>query len=257
MNYYKSWVAFWSIMRKELQRIFRIWPQTLLPTAITTTLYFLIFGKIIGGKIGAMSGGGSYIDFITPGLIILAIINNAYTNTVGSFFSAKFQRSIEELLVAPVHSSIILLGFTFGGIIRGLLNGCIVTCVAMFYTHLTIHHGGLLVLIAVLSSALFAIAGVANGIIARNFDDINFVPAFVLAPLTYLGGLFYELPTLQGIWYKISLLNPIAYIIDAFRYGFLGRSIFSVSMVVATLLLLNGLIFFLCYILLQRKVVMR
>lgn len=216
-------VAFSTIVRKEARRFFRIWSQTLLPPAISMTLYFVIFGKLIGSRIGTM-GGYDYMQFMVPGLIMMAVLTNAYSNVVSSFFGAKFQRNIEELLVSPTSNHTILLGFVTGGILRGICVGAIVTVLSLFFSHLHIQHIGITLAILLLTSLLFSLAGLINAVYANNFDDISIVPTFVLTPLTYLGGVFYSIDLLPGIWSTLSRLNPILYIVNAFRYGFLGVS---------------------------------
>lgn len=216
-------VAYMTIVVKEVRRFLRIWVQTVLPAAISTSLYFLIFGHLIGERIGDMEGY-RYIDFIVPGVIMMAIINNAYSNVVSSFFSAKFQRHVEELLVSPMPNAIILLGFVSGGIVRGLTVGVAVTAVAAVLSDLQVHNLALILLVALLTAALFAIGGFINAVYAKSFDDISIIPTFVLTPLTYLGGIFYSISMLPEFWQTMSLGNPILYMVNAFRYGFLGAS---------------------------------
>ncbi len=216
-------VAYMTIVVKEVRRFLRIWVQTVLPAAISTSLYFLIFGHLIGERIGDMEGY-RYIDFIVPGVIMMAIINNAYSNVVSSFFSAKFQRHVEELLVSPMPNAIILLGFVSGGIVRGLTVGVAVTAVAAVLSDLQVHNLALILLVALLTAALFAIGGFINAVYAKSFDDISIIPTFVLTPLIYLGGIFYSLELLPEFWRGVSLFNPILYMINAFRYGFIGTS---------------------------------
>ncbi|MFK8040123.1 MAG: ABC transporter permease [Rickettsiaceae bacterium] len=216
-------IALKTLFNKELKRILRIWPQTLLPPVITISLYFIIFGTIIGARLGSVHGV-SYIEYIVPGLIMLAVINNAYTNVVSSFFSAKFQRNLEELLVSPMYNSIIIIGFISGGIFRGLMVGAIVTFISSFFIVIHIQHLFFTIMIALLTAALFSLAGLLNGIFARKFDDISIIPTFVLTPMTYLGGVFYSINALPNFWQYVSHLNPVFYMINAFRYGFLGHS---------------------------------
>lgn len=216
-------IALWTLLVKEIKRFTRIWPQTLLPPSITMTMYFIIFGSLIGSRIGEMDGF-SYMDFIVPGLIMMAVITNSYSNVASSFFSNKFQRSVEELMVSPMPNWAILSGFVLGGMARGLGVGVIVTIVSLFFTRLTIEHPWLTVTVVVLTAALFSIGGFINALLADKFDDISIVPIFVLTPLTYLGGVFYSISMLPGIWQGISLLNPILYMVNVFRYGFLGVS---------------------------------
>lgn len=216
-------VAFSTIVRKEARRFVRIWTQTLLPPAISMTLYFVIFGQLIGSRIGVM-GGFTYMQFMVPGLIMMAVLTNAYSNVVSSFFGAKFQRHVEELLVSPTSNHTILLGFVVGGILRGICVGAIVTVTSLFFSHLHIQHIGITLLILLLTALLFSLAGFINAVYANNFDDISIVPTFVLTPLTYLGGVFYSIDLLPPFWAGMSRLNPILYIVNAFRYGFLGVS---------------------------------
>ena len=223
MSLQTEWVSFSTIVRKEARRFIRIWTQTLLPPAISMTLYFVIFGKLIGSRIGTM-GGFTYMQFMVPGLIMMSVLTNAYSNVVSSFFGAKFQRHIEELLVSPTSNHTILLGFVVGGILRGICVGFIVTLLSLFFSHLHIQHIGITLAILVLTSLLFSLAGFINAVYANNFDDISIVPTFVLTPLTYLGGVFYSIDLLPHFWSGVSRLNPILYIVNTFRYGFLGVS---------------------------------
>ncbi|GLS83152.1 ABC transporter permease [Paraferrimonas haliotis] len=215
------WIAFKSIITKEVTRFTRIWVQTILPSAITMTLYFLIFGNLIGRRIGEM-GGVSYMEFIAPGLIMMAIITNSFSNVASSFFSAKFQRNLEELLVAPVPNYVIIAGYVGGGVARGLLVGAMVSCVALFFIPMQVHSLFIIVATVIMTSVLFALAGLINAVFANSYDDISIVPTFVLTPLTYLGGVFYSLSLLPDFWQGVSALNPVVYVINAFRYGFLG-----------------------------------
>lgn len=216
-------VALKTIAHKETRRFLRIWQQTLLPPAITMTLYLVIFGSLIGSRIGEM-GGYSYIEFIVPGVIMIAVITNSYANVVSSFFSAKFQRFIEEILVSPMPNIMILLGYLAGGVARGLLVGCIVLAISLLFTDLRIHNIWITGSIVFLTALLFSLGGFINAIFARSFDDVSIVPTFVLTPLTYLGGVFYSINLLPTFWQKVSLANPILYLVNAFRYGILGHS---------------------------------
>jgi ABC-2 type transport system permease protein len=215
------WIALLSIWRKEITRFGRIWIQTLVPPVITMTLYFVIFGNLIGGRIGEM-GGFSYMQFIVPGLIMMSVITNSYSNVVSSFFSAKFQHNIEELLVAPVPTHIIIIGYVGGGVARGLAVGVLVTVVSLFFVPLQVHAWWIIVLTLFMTTVVFSLAGLLNAIFAKTFDDISIVPTFVLTPLTYLGGVFYSITLLPNVWQMISKLNPIVYMISGFRAGFLG-----------------------------------
>jgi ABC-2 type transport system permease protein len=223
MNSYEKWIAFQTILIKEVRRYLRIWPQTLLPPAITMTLYFVIFGALIGSRIGEM-GGFSYMQFVVPGLIMMAVVTNSYSNVVSSFFGAKFNHSVEELLVSPVPNWIILAGYITGGVSRGLAVAVIVTCLSLFFAELAIHNLALTIAIVLFTSVLFALFGFINAVFANNFDDISIVPTFVLTPLTYLGGVFYSLELLPDFWEDVSRLNPLVYVVNGFRYGVLGVS---------------------------------
>jgi ABC-2 type transport system permease protein len=228
MNPNEQWVAFRTILRKEIRRFIRIWPQTLLPSAITMSLYFVIFGSLIGSRIGEM-GGFSYMEFVVPGLIMMAIVTNSYSNVVSSFFGSKFNHSVEELLVSPTPNYVILMGYVSGGVIRGLLVALIVTCVSLFFTRLQIHSFAVVVSGVILTSVLFALAGFINAVFANSFDDISIIPTFVLTPLIYLGGVFYSLDLLPDFWAAVSKLNPLVYVVNAFRFGVLGVADVSVA----------------------------
>ncbi len=223
MSIYEQYIAFLTILRKEVRRYMRIWTQTLLPSAITMSLYYVIFGNLIGSRIGEM-GGRSYMEFVVPGLVMMAIVTNSYANVVGSFFGAKFNNSIEELLVSPVPNYVILWGYVFGGVTRGLLVAIIVTLVSLFFTSMHIHNFFIVIAVVVLTSVLFALGGFINAVFANTFDDVNIVPTFVLTPLTYLGGVFYSLELLPPFWASVSQINPLVYVVNAFRYGMLGVS---------------------------------
>ncbi len=229
-------VAFNTLLSREIRRFIRIWPQTLLPPAITMTLYFIIFGNLIGSKIGEM-GGFNYTQYIAPGIIMMSVINNAYSNVASSFFSAKFQNHIEELIVAPVPNYLILAGYVAGGTARGLCVGLIVTLVSLFFTHLSIQHVFITISMVFLSAILFALGGFINAIYARNFDEISIIPTFILTPMTYLGGVFYSISLLPEFWQNVSLLNPILYMVNAFRYGMLGTSDIAVEIAFVIIIL--------------------
>lgn len=219
----RYWVAYETLVVKEALRFLRIWIQTLLPSVITTMLYFVIFGRLIGARIGPMDGFG-YLDFIVPGLVLMAVITNAYANVVSSFYSSKFSHYIEELLVSPTPNWVILAGYVTGGVLRGLSVGMAVTLVAFLFTDLDIHSYGITLLIFLMTAILFALGGFINAVFANSFDDISIIPTFVLTPLTYLGGVFYSIDLLPGFWQDVSLLNPILYMVNAFRFGLLGVS---------------------------------
>ncbi len=216
-------VALHTIVRRELNRILRIWGQTLVPPAITMTLYFLIFGGLIGSRIGDM-GGFDYMDFIVPGLVMMSIIQNAYGNISSSFFGAKFGRHIEELLVSPLPNWVILLGYVSGAVARGLMVGAIVLTIAMFFTHVRVPHPWVMLSTVLLAAVVFSLAGFVNAVYAKKFDDIAIVPTFILTPLTYLGGVFYSVSLLSPFWERVSWFNPVLHMVNAFRYGLLGVS---------------------------------
>lgn len=242
MSVQEQWIAFITILRKEIKRFTRIWVQTLLPPAITMILYFVIFGKLIGSRIGDMSGF-SYIEFVAPGLIMMAVITNAYANVSSSFFSAKFQRSIEELLVSPTPNYIILLGYVMGGVARGVAVGLIVTLMSLFFADLHIHHWFTTLFIVLMTSILFSIAGFINAIYANTFDDVSIIPTFVLTPLTYFGGVFYSINLLPEFWQQVSVFNPILHMVNAFRYGMLGISDLNIGMALVGLTLIVVVLF--------------
>ena len=219
----ENWIAFYTIFVKEIRRFLRIWPQTLLPPAITMALYFVIFGNVIGSRIGDM-GGFDYMTFVVPGLIMMSVITNSYSNVASSFFGNKFQRSVEELLVSPVPNWIILMGFVMGGVCRGLGVAFIVTLLSLFFVDFQVYDIGVTVLAIFLTATLFALGGFINALYARSFDDIAIIPTFVLTPLTYLGGVFYSVRILPEFWQGLSQINPILYQVNAFRYGLLGYS---------------------------------
>lgn len=242
-------VAFNTLLTREVRRFLRIWPQTLLPPAITMTLYFIIFGNLIGARIGEM-GGFSYMQYIAPGIIMMAVINNAYANVASSFYSAKFQSHIEELLVAPIPNYLILAGYVVGGTARGLLVGLIVTIVSLFFTHLEIQHIFITVSMVVLSALMFALGGFINAIYANSFDEISIIPTFILTPLTYLGGVFYSISLLPEFWQNVSLFNPILYMVNAFRFGMLGESDVAITTAFITIFIcIIGLTSFALYLL--------
>ncbi|TQV76541.1 ABC transporter permease [Aliikangiella marina] len=252
----QSFIALQSIIIKEVTRYFRIWVQTLLPPAITMTLYFVIFGQLIGSRVGQMDGV-SYMEYITPGIIMMSVITNSYSNVVSSFFSAKFQRSIEEMLVSPVPTLFILLGYVLGGVSRGLLTGIIVTIVAAQFVEINVNSWGILLVVVLLTSMLFATGGLVNAVFAKKFDDISIVPTFILTPLTYLGGVFYSIKLLPEFWQSVSLANPILYMVNAFRYGFLGFSDIEISTALGLILVFIVGLFSLAYYLLAKGIGIR
>ncbi len=214
-------VGYATMVRKDFMRIIRIWSQTLLPPVVTMSLYFVIFGGFIGSQVDSI-GGFSYMQYIVPGLVMMTIITSSYMNTVSTFYFAKWVRTIDEILVSPMPSWTVIAGFATGGLIRGLLTGVLVIGVSLFFTHLTIFNAFVILAAALLTSIIFSLGGIINAIYAKSFDAINIVPAFVLTPLTYLGGIFYSIALLPPFWAKLSLANPILYMVNAFRYGFLG-----------------------------------
>ncbi|MFI2810379.1 MULTISPECIES: ABC transporter permease [Microbulbifer] len=236
------WTSFSTILRREVRRFTRIWPQTLVPPVITMSLYFVIFGSLIGSRIGQM-GGFSYMEFVVPGLIMMAVITNSYSNVASSFYSAKFQRNVEELLVSPTPNWVIMAGYVLGGVSRGLIVGFVVTLIALFFTDLGVQHLGMTVAIVFLAAVLFSLAGFINAIFANSFDDISIIPTFVLTPLTYLGGVFYSIDLLSPFFQGLSKLNPVLYMVNAFRYGVLGVSDINVAWAFVGVLVFIALLF--------------
>jgi ABC-2 type transport system permease protein len=217
-------VALNTLIRREIARIMRIWTQTLIPPAITMTLYFVIFGKLIGSRIGPIEGGFSYMQYIVPGLVMMSIITNSYGNISSSFFGAKFSRAVEEMLVSPMPNWVILLGYVAGAVARGLVVGILVLLIALFFTSLHVMHPLITFASVLLGATIFSLAGFVNAVYAKKFDDIALVPTFILTPLTYLGGVFYSVNMLGEPWQAISRANPILYMVNAFRFGVLGVS---------------------------------
>lgn len=252
----ENFIALQSILIKEVTRFLRIWMQTLLPPAITMTLYFIIFGNLIGSRVGTMDGI-KYMDYIVPGLIMMSVITNSYANVVSSFFSAKFQRSIEELLVSPVPNFYILAGYVGGGVLRGMLTGLIVTVVSLFFVDLSVNSWLTLVVVVFFTSVLFALGGFINAVFAKKFDDISIVPTFILTPLTYLGGVFYSIKLLPDFWQGVSFFNPILHMVNAFRFGFLGVSDVKLEMALTIILTMIILLFAFSMNLLKRGVGLR
>lgn len=240
----QQFIALYTLVRRELVRMFRIFSQVFLPPIITTLLYFLIFGAIIGQRIGPLQGV-SYTLFIAPGLIMMAVITNAYANVSTSLFSTRFQKNIEELIVSPMHHSLILLGFTAGGVLRALITAIFVYCIAFLFVGLEFRHLPMTLLVVLLVSTLFSLAGFTNGMLARNFDDVAIVPTFILTPLTYLGGVFYETSMLPAFWQKLCYLNPIFYMVNALRHVMIGQQEINMSIAMSViglmLVLLIGL----------------
>jgi len=253
---YLNWIALYTLTRREIVRFFRIWSQTLLPSSVSMVLYFVIFGGLIGPRIGVIDGY-RYIEYIAPGLIMMSVINNSFSNVVASFFGTKFQRNIEEMYVAPMASWVILLGFISGGIARGCLVGLIVTIVALFFTKLHVHSVTVIFLVVLLTAMLFSLAGLINAIFSKKFDDISIIPTFILTPLTYLGGVFYSMHMLSPFWKKLSYLNPILYMVNAFRYGMLGVSDVPVQISLLFIGLCSVALYFWTWYLLEKGTAMK
>ncbi len=256
MNFKQMFIAFFTIVYREWVRTFRIWGGTLLPPIITTVLYFVIFGNVIGKRVGLMDGY-PYLQFIAPGLIMMAVITNSYACTVSAFFGAKFHRDIEEMLVTPMPFSIMLAGFMVAGMVRGVLVGIIVTVIALLFTHLTMHSVLSVIFVTLLCSAIFSLAGILNAMYAKSFDAISIIPTFVLTPLTYLGGVFYSLALLPPIWRYLSMANPIVYIIHSFRYAILGTNAAGIPIAFSVMFLVAFGMFVLTWWLLKRGVGVR
>ena len=229
------WIGFQTIILRECGRILRIWGQTIVPSAVTAALYFVIFGTLIGRRIGQMDGV-DYMQYIAPGLIMMAVITNAYANVSSSFFGAKFQRFLEEISVSPLPDWLVVLGYVGGGVLRGLLVGLVVTIISLVFTHLPVHHVLVIVAAVVLTAVVFSLAGFINGVFAKNFDQVNWIPTFILTPLTYFGGVFYSINLLPPWAQSLSHANPVLHRVNAFRYGFLGRSDVDVVLAFAIML---------------------
>lgn len=234
VHMYQNWVAFRTILTKEVLRFMRIWVQTIMPPAINALLYLLIFGTLLGERVGTLEGH-SYMDFIVPGIIMMSIIINSYSNVVSSFFSAKFHNNVEELLISPVHNFVILAGYILGGVARGVVVGATVAVVSLLFTDIHVVNPVTTIIVTLLTAIMFSLGGFINAVYARNFDDVAIVPSFVLTPLTYLGGIFYSIQLLPEFWQNVSLLNPVLYMINGFRYGILGVSDIGISLTYAVL----------------------
>ncbi len=256
MKFLRQLVTLRTLVRKEMSRVIRIWVQTIVPPIITMSLYFIIFGNLIGSRIGQMDGF-DYMQYIAPGLIMMSVIQNSYGNVVSSFFGAKFNKHLEEMLVSPMPTYAIILGHVAGGVLRGLIVGTIVTLIALFFTELHIANVLITVSMVVLTATVFALAGLINAIFARKFDDVTIIPAFVLAPLTYLGGIFYSISLLPEFAQKLSLINPILYMVNAFRYGMLGVSDIDIRTAYAITLLFIIVLFSASMILINRGIGIR
>jgi len=247
----KYWVAYQTIARREILRFARIWVQTIIPPMVMVGLYFIIFGNLIGQRIGEMDGM-SYVDFIMPGLVMMSIITNSYANVVSSFYGAKYSHYIEEMLIAPIPNIVILIGYVTGGIVRGMSVGIAVTLVSLFFTDFSIHAPLIVIGIAFLTAFLFSLAGLINGVFARTFDDVTIIPTFVLTPLTYLGGIFYSIRLLPETWQQVSLINPILYMVNSFRFGFRGVSDIGMGTAIMVILFFIVILFVFCMTLLKR-----
>lgn len=245
------WVALKRLWAKEIHRFGRIWIQTLVPPVITMTLYFIIFGNLIGSRIGDMHGF-TYMQFIVPGLIMMSVITNSYANVASSFFSAKFQHNIEELLVAPVPTHVIIAGYVGGGVARGICVGALVTAISLLFVPFHVFYWPMVALTILLTAIVFSLAGLLNAVFARSFDDISLIPTFVLTPLTYLGGVFYSLSLLPPFWQAVSKLNPIVYMISGFRYGFLGIQDVPVPLTLAILVVFVAVFYAIVWALIER-----
>lgn len=250
---YLNSIALLTILNKEVYRFMRIWTQTLLPPVITMSLYFLIFGKFIGSQLRDVEGY-RYIQYIVPGLVMMAMMTNSYSNTSTSFFLTKFNKSIEEMLVSPMSNLIILIGYTLGGTVRGLCVGTLVLFVSYLFAHIPLQHVFIVISMAVLATTVFSLGGLINAIFARRFDDIAFVPTFVLTPLTYLGGVFYSISQLPAPWHAISFFNPILAMVDTFRYGLLGISDINILTGFALVIFLFLALFFFAWYLLNKGI---
>lgn len=256
MTLNQQWIALYTIIRRELVRMFRIASQVFLPPVITTLLYFLIFGTVIGDRLGSIDGM-TYAKFIAPGLIMMTVITNAYANVSTSLFSVRFQRSIEEMLVSPIHPSLLLLGYVLSGVLRGVIVAILVYIVACFFLDVDFTRIPMTLLVVTLVAALFSLAGFTNGMLARNFDDIAIVPTFILAPLTYLGGVFYGIHMLSPFWQKVSYLNPIFYMVTGLRQAMIGHQETNMALAMGIISALVILLTVLNVILLRKGVGLR
>ncbi|MEN9527279.1 MAG: hypothetical protein RLY56_1230 [Pseudomonadota bacterium] len=250
------WIGFKTIVFREFGRVLRIWGQTIVPSIVTAALYFVIFGSLIGGRIGSMDGT-DYMQYIAPGLIMMAVITNSYANVSSSLYGAKFGRYLEEVLVSPLPNWVIVLGYVGGGVLRGLLVGLAVTLVTLFFTHLPVEHLFLILAAVFLTAMIFSLAGLINGVFAKNFDQVNWIPTFVLTPLTYFGGVFYSINLLPEWARTLSFANPILHMVNAFRYGFLGRSDVDVFAALAIMTLSVVVLFFIALHLMSRSAGLR
>ncbi|MEE8235655.1 MAG: ABC transporter permease [Gammaproteobacteria bacterium] len=256
MDFQHQLIALDTIVTKECTRVLRIWIQTIVPPAITMTLYFIIFGNLIGRRIGEM-GGFEYMQYMAPGLIMMSVITNSYGNVVSSFFAAKFQGHLQEMIVAPMANWVIVLGHVAGGVVRGMAVGLVVTIVALFFTPIEVQHPFIAVSMVILTAFVFSMGGMINAIFAKKFDDVAIIPSFVLGPLTYLGGVFYTISLLPDFWARLSTLNPILYMVNGLRYGMLGVSDISIVRAYVIILIFVVGLFWFCMYLLNRGVGIR
>lgn len=240
-----------SLAAKETNRYLRIWIQTLVPPVITTSLYFVIFGNLIGGRIGEIEGF-SYMEFIVPGLIMMSVITSSYSNVASSFFSQKLQKNIEELLIAPVPTHVIIWGFVIGGLGRSILVGTLVTIISLFFVPLHVYSWFIVIVTLLMTAILFSLAGLLNGVFAKSYDDVSIVPTFVLQPLTYLGGVFYAISMLPPFWQSVSKINPIVYMVSGFRYGFLGQTDVPIAFSLSILVLFTIILYSVCWYLINK-----
>ncbi|MCG6934835.1 MAG: ABC transporter permease, partial [Proteobacteria bacterium] len=253
MKVREQMAAFRTLLTREFLRFIRIWLQTVVPAAVTTGLYFVIFGNLIGSQLHPI-GGVSYMEYIVPGIILMSIITNAYANVVSSFYMSKFVHFVEEMLISPMPNYLILIGYVAGGVARGLVVGMVVTVVAMFFAPLGVYNAAILIAVVLLTAVLFSLGGFINAIYAKSFDDISIIPTFVLTPLIYLGGIFYSIDMLPAFWQKVSLVNPILYMINAMRYGMLGVSDIDVTTALAMIVFFVAVLFIFSLVLLRRGV---
>jgi len=256
MTLQQQYIAFKTIVIKEILRFSRIWVQTLVPAVITTSLYFLIFGNLIGSQLSAIDGY-SYVDYIVPGIILMSVITNSYGNVVSSFYGHKFQHHVEEMLVSPMPNIVLLGGFVVGGVARGIVVGSVVTIVAMFFTELHFENTLVISAVVILTAILFSLAGFVNAVYANSFDDISIIPTFVLTPLTYLGGIFFSIEMLNSFWQNIALFNPILYMINAMRYGMLGVSDINITTAFIIIVLFTVTLLWFCLYLLKNGIGLR
>jgi len=245
------WIGFKTIVLRECSRILRIWGQTIVPSAITAVLYFVIFGSLIGRRVGSMNGV-DYMQYIAPGLIMMAVISNSYANVSASLFGAKFQRFLEEISVSPLPNWVVVCGYASGGVLRGLLVGVVVTIVSLIFTHLNVENFFVIISAVILTAIVFSLAGFINGVFAKNFDQVNFIPTFILTPLTYFGGVFYSIDLLPEWARNLSFVNPILHMVSAFRYGFLGTSDVNVGIAFAIMTFAALVLFLVCLMLMNR-----